>query len=119
MRASGNRCPECGTVAIDRRAYLRRLSTDWPVDALTPRRVEPDELPELLLDTADGWEADLLVQQLTAWGILSFIEKSGITGEHIPGVRRSTFFRVVVYTGDLDDAREYLRRAQNVPEPTL
>jgi hypothetical protein len=112
LRGASRRCPECGAFNVDHRAYLRALREEWPAAPIAPRIPEPGETAEVLLSTESGWEADLLHEQLVARGIASLVDAGGITGEHIPGRQRSVFYRVKVYTGDLEAARAYLRRVE-------
>lgn len=114
LRASPRRCPECGTPHVDRSRYLKTLSSDWPANPFEPRKPDIDESAEILLSTQDGWEADLLQEQLNARGISASIQDGVVSGEHIPGQYRAVFYRILVYTDDLDAARAYLRRVQGI-----
>ncbi len=117
LRASGSRCPECGVRVVDRRKYLGSLAMDWPSNPIKPRRIEPDERPEVLKATSDSTEARHLREQLVARGIASFIQTSDKARPPQPDERRKTLCRVMVYSGDLAEARAYLRRAQGLDDP--
>lgn len=116
LRASQARCPECGELYIDRRAYLQRLSSDWPIDALTPRTPALSEKLTLLISVEDIRESELLKQQLNARGIATHIELSDWVGTAALSQR---FCRVMVYEGDEELARNFLHKAQGVPAEML
>lgn len=83
LRAGHEVCPECGApvpTEADRareRGYLldpHALSADWPIDAITPRRPAPHEMPLTVHSTVNGLEANLLVKQLNARGVLATLQ---------------------------------------------
>lgn len=84
LRASRERCPECGTkVPTNRdRAISRGLQLDpdalqnyWPIDAVDPRTPTPGE-KFLVVHYSRQWaEAELLVQQLRARGVPSELKQ--------------------------------------------
>jgi hypothetical protein len=115
LRGSGPRCPECGEIVVNRREYLQALASDWPGNPIQPRTPHPDEVPVIVLRTADGHEADLLRQQLLARGILASREAHDHTTA--AGVVQTTrFYRVTVYSGDADAANTYLQRIRGLDE---
>src|SRR4051794_1438116 len=82
LRASAFQCPECGTVFVDHRRYIRALSSEWPVSPMAPRQPAATELPVVLRSTDDMHEAELLRQQLLARGIACMTETK-MTGGHV------------------------------------
>lgn len=116
LRASQARCPECGSLYVDRRAYLQRLSNDWPADALSLRVPRPDEALTLLVSVEDLRESELLKQQLNARGIATHLELSDWVGS---AAAKQRFCRVMVYEGDEELARNFLSKAQGVPAEML
>ncbi|HEX3356430.1 MAG TPA: hypothetical protein VHS31_05550 [Tepidisphaeraceae bacterium] len=115
LRASPGRCPECGTPYVDRKQYLRNLSSEWPDNPIKPRVPDATELPIILRSTGDQTEVDLLRQQLTARGIQCDVSTEQSTMLVGTDVRRITSYRLVVYECDLQLAREYLYRTQGIP----
>jgi hypothetical protein len=115
LRASRSRCPECGTPFINRRRYMRRLTSDWPVSPIEPRRPEPDEGREILLTTENPTEADFLERQLVARGI-SCVIVPGEMSDVDPKGKFPVSFELMVYSNDLESAKAYLRHAQGLDE---
>ena len=116
LRASKGRCPECGTIIIDKRRYIHSLGHVWPSAPLKPRQPEPGETIILLRGTRNPTEADLLEQQLTARGILCSVKKEFEPTPTYAGIDslRSPY-EIYVYSGDLDLARQYLYQAMAIP----
>ena len=112
MRASQNRCPECGTLQVNRRQYLNALANDWPEQPTEPRRPGPAESLQILLSTEDAHEASLLQGQLEARGIAVTIEEAAIAGALVSERRSGVFHRVMIYEGDAEAAQAYLGHAQ-------
>lgn len=113
LRASKERCPECGRPFFDRRKYIRAVSENWPENPVGVRRPAATELPMILWSTDDEREADLLRQQLELRGIACGLEKVIVT----IGQSGLPSWRVNVYEGDLQLAREFLCRAQGFSVP--
>lgn len=115
VRASPYRCPECGTLIVDRRKYHRSLGNDWPDDPVTPRTPWPGERLVLLRSTEDSIEADLLQQQLEARGITATPQDHEHRQMPYASLSSTLYHRVYVYERDLEPARQYLRTAQGIP----
>ena len=120
VRASSGKCPECGADIASRRRYLRALSEDWPETNLDPRVPGPGEELVMLHSTRDGFEADLLRDQLLARGIRSETEEWEEPGFARAAGTSGPFHRVLVYSGDSEAATAYLERlrkaASELPE---
>jgi hypothetical protein len=85
LRGGHEACPECGApvakpvseavaeVLDDGSTELNphALRDNWPIDAIVPRQPRLDEIPTPVFTTLNILEANLLVQQLTARGIMA------------------------------------------------
>lgn len=116
LRASRERCPECGAIVLDRKQYLHSLGSRWPDSPLTIRRPNPGERAVLIRETPDPLEADLLKQQLNARGMASWAE-SGTQALYTAtdSGPAPLSFKVFAWEGDEELARAYVRRAQGIP----
>jgi hypothetical protein len=81
LRAGHASCPECGSAVLPARARVgesefdaKKLSSDWPVDAITPRVPKLDEPREAIYSNRSSWDPDLLAQQLQARGVWAVVE---------------------------------------------
>ncbi|HEY2586535.1 MAG TPA: zinc ribbon domain-containing protein [Tepidisphaeraceae bacterium] len=125
LRSGHDVCPECGTPvpteedrARARGAALNphALRDDRPADAITPRKPAPHEMPLIVHRTLNGFEADLLVQQLNARGVLGTLQTKDehqITGSVS---RTITHLLVVVPSDDEELAKGIIDRFRWKPK---
>lgn len=116
LRSGHDRCPECGTstlgqdesdpMALDPRA----LSSDWPIDAITPKTPWPGETPKILLETPYGGLARLLAEQLQARGVWARAECA--EGQEIFSfvAARAVWWFVVILEEDAERAAAVVNR---------
>jgi hypothetical protein len=122
VRASGGRCPECGA-AIRRlpepepevagdgaRLDPRRLSADWPAQAIEPEPPGPADELVLVHSTGGGAEAELLQQQLMARGVWCRVEQREQYARGGAVVTRVRLMSVLVPARDRERAEQIMQR---------
>jgi hypothetical protein len=125
VRGTPVRCPECGEPlgivrAVDPAARgpaadssefdITRLHSDWPDAPIDPLPPQPGDPMFQIRSTADGWEADLIVQQLMArgvWATLQVRQQEEVVGGF---ARRATYRRIVVPESERESAEAILDR---------
>jgi hypothetical protein len=115
LRASPDICPECGMAIADEVATLpldkEKLRGDWPSTPLAPRQPGIEETPLVLHRTDNGFEANLLQEQLTMRGIVAQVRKNQAT--HLPSAALyqspiGDTHEVVIWSADEAAAKSYL-----------
>jgi predicted RNA-binding Zn-ribbon protein involved in translation (DUF1610 family) len=102
LRASPERCPECGTVP--RFVRLRRLREARPTEAVAMRRPDAQETQAVAYETDDVLRAGLLKEHLEVRGI-----RCEMTVDDTPraiGMRRLANHKLLVWSNDLLRAQE-------------
>jgi predicted amidophosphoribosyltransferase len=119
LRSGHTVCPECGTrvpTEADRArscgALLdpHALRDDWPADRITPRKPELHESAVTVHHTLNRFEADLLIQQLNARGVMANLQTKDeyqITGSVSRTVKH---LHVMVFSNDEDLAKAIVDR---------
>lgn len=101
IRASTDRCPECGTPSLPE-SYVP-LRDDWPADAIAPRIPHPTELPVCIYMTDIEAEAIAFRDQLEVRGIAAHIADRPVIADvssHAGRLRSLGSFRVIIWSGD-------------------
>jgi hypothetical protein len=112
LRASEDRCPECGfpiqapelplTMALDRQT----LANDWPPETQNPRQPGSDEIRVEVYASEEMMAVDLLAEQLEARGLITSVSSSKtkfVDPISVTTVER-TYKKLAVWSGDLDQA---------------
>lgn len=102
LRASKDRCPECGTPFYSRDQHIP-LRDDWPADAINPRIPGPLETPVCIHTTDNEWEARALKLQFERRGIAAQIADRPVVAEYVATVgqyKSVGSFRIMVWSGD-------------------
>jgi hypothetical protein len=122
VRASGGRCPECGAAIRDlpeeqpdcsldgTRLDPRKLSSDWPAQAIEPEPPGPAEELVLLHSTRLGAQAELLQQQLMARGVWCRVEQREEYTRGGAVVMRVRLMSVLVPARDRERAEQIMQR---------
>ena len=122
LRASKDRCPECGfpieapQLPLTMALSMAALRTHWPAKKHEPRQPSPDESRVELYISKEGPDVDLLIDQLEARGVSASFQLSkwrSAGGRRSPSVEH-TFKTVLVWSGDLDRAAEIVRKFHKV-----
>ncbi|HEX8521986.1 MAG TPA: hypothetical protein VF669_06995 [Tepidisphaeraceae bacterium] len=118
LRASPERCPECGReTSLVRTKRLRRLREDWPANAIDVRRPRPDETPVLLFSTFSLPLADLLRQHLECRGVASQLSQGTGGINPVTGARLAGAWLLMVWSEDVERARAIVEHL--LPEEEL
>jgi hypothetical protein len=128
LRGSPGVCPECGEDPReqdkDRMALSgaeldpHALRDEWPTQPIKPRVPTPAETPVVVYTTRNAFEADLLVQQLQARGVMCAADqrmRSVQTGAYVSTVVQHC---VACASGDEEHARaiiEHFRLRKREP----
>ncbi|HZL37777.1 MAG TPA: zinc ribbon domain-containing protein [Tepidisphaeraceae bacterium] len=124
LRASHDRCPECGKPVADfdpREAVYevtlnaKALHEEWPANAITPRKPEARETPVAIHLMRNAIEASLLAQHLEARGIQSRVDQKESYSGPIGYTQSVMDLKVVVYSGDEEAARAIVHHFQLIP----
>ncbi len=115
MRATPQRCPECGWIVTDAPVEgfdLEKLREDWPTTSIACRKVEPWEELVIVYETDNGWLAQLLAEQFLARGV--WCETTRTRRTEVAGAVTRSFvhFAIVVAKDDSDAALAIMARCR-------
>jgi hypothetical protein len=111
LRATPLRCPECGAPTAEaRRQRLQRLRDEWPTAPIIPRRPGSAEVPHVVFTTRHGFLAQLLAEHLNVRGILSEVQQPRSSIDPVTMQRMWGDYRLMVWSDDIVQAAEVIRR---------
>jgi hypothetical protein len=119
LRAGHDRCPECGKPvpteadrALERGLMLdpKALQQNWPAAPIEPRVPEPHEKPVMVHFSTTHYEAELLMQQLQARGILAKLKSKDAFFQTGYDSRRVSNWTVHVPSDDAELAKAIIDR---------
>jgi len=120
MRATQDRCPECGWRPGDRRESgridARRLRDAAPADRINVRLPEPTEELTVVYETDHAGDAEVLREQLVARGMSCELVARESGAQQGARLDRPVYTEFVVWSGDADVARALIERATRTEE---
>jgi hypothetical protein len=117
LRASDDRCPECGfpiqapDLPLTMPLHIKTMKINWPKESVQPRKVSSSECRVEVYASENALAVDVLAQQFEARGISAKVTQ---TNTHqldpismIPVEHRDC--KVSVWSGDIDKATEIIQ----------